>query len=98
MKILHTVEFYYPSKGGIQEVVKQVSERLVKYGHNVTVATTKLADRKLKVINGVNIKEFEISWNMVRGITGEVGTYNDYLLSTNFEIFVKNLIFPKKAF
>jgi len=29
MKILHCVESYYPSKGGMQEVVKQLSERLV---------------------------------------------------------------------
>jgi|GEM_PF-5705905 len=27
MKILHTVEFYEPSKGGAQEVVRQLSER-----------------------------------------------------------------------
>ena len=42
MKILHTVELYHPSQGGMQEVVKQISERLVKLGHEVTVATTKL--------------------------------------------------------
>ena len=53
LKILHTVELYSPSVGGMQEVVKQISERLVKKGHDVTVATTKLSNRKSKIINGV---------------------------------------------
>ena len=35
MKILHTVEFYHPSQGSMQEVVRQISERLVKLGHKV---------------------------------------------------------------
>lgn len=86
MKILHTVELYYPSVGGIQEVVRQVSERLVKVGHSVTVATTKLSNRKSKVINGVNIEEFEISGNLVRGINGEVKEYQNYLINSNFDI------------
>ena len=40
MKILHTVEYYAPSVGGAQEVVRQISERMVQRGHQVTVATT----------------------------------------------------------
>jgi L-malate glycosyltransferase len=35
MKILHCVESYYPSIGGMQAVVRQLSERLVKMGHEV---------------------------------------------------------------
>lgn len=86
MKILHTVEFYYPSIGGIQEVVRQLSEHLVKLGHDVTAATTKLADRKEKMINGVKIVEFDISGNMIRGMKGEIRNYRDYLLNTEFDI------------
>ena len=86
MKILHTVELYYPSKGGIQEVVKQISERLVKAGHDVTVATSKLPYRNSKNINGVNIEEFELSGNLVRGITGDMKKYQNYLLSPDFDI------------
>jgi glycogen synthase len=40
MKILHTVEFYSPSTGGAQEVVKQLSERMAEKGHVVTVILT----------------------------------------------------------
>lgn len=86
MNILHTVEFYYPSIGGMQEVVKQISERLVKRGHKVTVATTKLTERRSKVINGVKIKEFEIKGNLVRGLTGETKKYIDFLTNSDFDI------------
>ena len=72
MKILHTVEFYQPSIGGMQEVVRQLSERLAGLGHDVTVATTKLSSRKDLRINGIRIEEFEISANIVRGINGEI--------------------------
>jgi glycosyltransferase involved in cell wall biosynthesis len=87
MKILHTVEFYHPSVGGMQEVVKQISERLVTFGHDVTVATTKLTERTDKVINGVKIVEFDISGNAVRGyLRGDVENYRRFLLKSNFDI------------
>jgi glycosyltransferase involved in cell wall biosynthesis len=86
MKILHTVESYYPSVGGMQEVVKQLSERMVALGHSVTVATKKNKDRKDKVINGVEIKEFDIDGNLVRGITGDADGYKEFLLNSNFDI------------
>lgn len=88
MKILHTVEFYSPSVGGAQEVVKQVSEQLVKRGHDVTVATTKLKDRTSCQINGVNIEEFSISGNEVRGYRGETEKYQKFLLDGNFDVMM----------
>jgi L-malate glycosyltransferase len=88
MNILHTVEFYKPSVGGAQEVVKQLSERLVKLGHEVTVATSALPERKLNKINGVKIKEFKIKGNMVRGYVGNVEEYQDFLLKTDFEVMM----------
>lgn len=86
MKILHTVEFYHPSVGGMQEVVKQISERLVKLGHDVTVATTRLPERTESIINGVKIVGFGISGNTVRGLTGEIETYREFLLTSEFDI------------
>ena len=86
MKILHTVEFYHPSQGGMQEVVKQISERLVKLGHEVTIATTKLSERKNKIINGVTIEEFAIEGNMVRGLKGETEKYKEFLINSDFDI------------
>ncbi len=86
MKILHTVELYHPSQGGMQEVVKQISERLVKLGHEVTVATTKLSERKNNVINGVIIEEFAIEGNLVRGLKGEIEKYKEFLINSDFDI------------
>lgn len=86
MKILHTVEFYHPSVGGMQEVVKQLSERLVRLGHEVTVATTRLAERTADVINGVQIKEFAITGNLANGLSGEVDRFRKFVITGDFDI------------
>lgn len=86
MKILHTVQLYPPSVGGMQEVVRQISERLVRRGHEVTVATTKLPERKQKIIGGVRIVEFDVSGNLVQGISGEARKYQDFLINSDFDI------------
>lgn len=88
MNILHTVEFYSPSVGGAQEVVRQLSERLVKLGHDVTVTTTRLQDRDFTSWNGVKIEEFNISGNAVRGFSGEVDRYQEFILGSNFDIMM----------
>lgn len=88
MKILHTTEFYYPSVGGVQEAVRQLSERLAALGHEVTVATTKLPDRKFHHLCGVKIVDFNISGNRIRGIRGEKQKYIDYVLDSKFDVVV----------
>ncbi len=88
MRILHTVEFYNPSKGGAQEVVRQLSERMVELGHDVTVATSKDPNRTSKTINGVKIIEFNISGNQVVGMTGEVKKYKQFLQDSQFDIMM----------
>jgi glycosyltransferase involved in cell wall biosynthesis len=79
MKLLLACEFYHPSRGGVQEVMRQIAERLVEQGHDVTVATTRLADRDFSVLNGVKIIEFDLSGNRVNGIAGDVKKYHDFL-------------------
>lgn len=86
MKILHTVENYHPSKGGMQEVVKRISEELVLLGHSVTVATSCNKDRKNKTLNGVKIEDFNISGNMVNGIIGNKNKYLDFIKRGSFDI------------
>ena len=86
MKILHTVEFYSPSFGGMQEVVKQISENLVKRGHDVTVATSKIQSRNFNKLNGVKIKEFDIKGNYVRGIDGDIGAYVEFVEKGGFDV------------
>jgi L-malate glycosyltransferase len=86
MKILHTAEFYHPSVGGMQEVVKQLSERLVKLGHEVTVATSRLQGRDRGSLNGVQIAEFGITGNLVRGMSGDLEDYRRFVLESGFDI------------
>lgn len=88
MEILHTVEFYEPSVGGAQEVVKQVSETLVRRGHKVTVATTKLNERRSDQINGVRVVDFNITGNAVRGFRGETKLYREFLLESKFDVLM----------
>lgn len=91
MRILHTVQFYEPHKGGAEEVIKQISEELVKRGHSVTVATSFLPQRQQKIINGVKIEEFKISGNIIKGISAnakEIKRYQDFLIQGNFDIIL----------
>ncbi len=88
MKILHTFAYYHPSIGGSQEVLKQISERLVRRGHRVTVATAKLPNRTASSVNGVRIEPFSISGNQVCGIRGEAKRYKEFLLSGDFDVMM----------
>ena len=88
MNILHTVEFYHPSTGGAQEVVRQISERLARRGHSVTVATTRMEERASATLNGVRIEGFDISGNLVRGIAGERERYLDLLRASEFDVMM----------
>jgi glycosyltransferase involved in cell wall biosynthesis len=88
MRILHTVEFYYPSKGGSQAVVQQLSERMAAMGHEVVVATSWLPERKSRSLNGVTIKEFKIAGNKVRGYQGDTEAYQEFLLSEKFDVIM----------
>ena len=85
MNILVGTDYYYPSVGGQQIVLKEISERLVILGHNVTVATTFMIDRTETMYNGVYIKEFKIGGSYVHGLTGKVKDYQNYILTSNFD-------------
>lgn len=86
MKIVHCVESYAPNVGGMQEVVKQLSERLVKLGHDVTVATRYHPDRQFKELNGVKIEAFRIVGNPRKVESAEDQRYVDYLLALDADV------------
>jgi glycosyltransferase involved in cell wall biosynthesis len=86
MKIIHCVESYYPNVGGMQEVVKQLSERLVKLGHTVIVCTRFHEQRTYNELNGVNIEVFKIEANPFNAKTEEELRYQTYLLNTDAEV------------
>ena len=88
MRILFCCQFYAPSVGGVQEVMRQLAERLVARGHQVTVATTALVSRNFTDLNGVKICEFDVSGNLVSGMTGEVDLYRNFILQNNYDVIM----------
>ena len=79
MRLLLCCEFYFPSMGGVQEVMRQVAERMVLRGHDVTVATTRLAERNFSSHNGVKIVQFGVTGNRVWGMKGELAEYQEFV-------------------
>lgn len=88
MRILHTVQYYEPQKGGSEEVVRQLSERLAAKGHDVTVATARDPRRTATTLNGVTIREFDVSGNAVRGYRGDPESYRRFLLTERFDVML----------
>jgi glycosyltransferase involved in cell wall biosynthesis len=81
MKLLFCCESYWPQPGGVQEVMRQIAERMAARGHDVSVATRTLSDRKADTHNGVRIHSFKVTGNLVTGIRGQVDRYRDFLTS-----------------
>ena len=88
MRILLACEFYSPSVGGVQEVMRQLAERLVERGHAVSVATSFLPERELRELNGVTIVEFKVSGNLVHGLSGEIEAYRNHVLQDGYDVFM----------
>ena len=80
------MESYYPSLGGMQEVVKQLSERLVSLGHEVTVLTSFHSLRNFSELNGVRVETFQISGNAIEASTPEEKRYLNYLLNIDGDV------------
>ena len=88
MRILHTVEFYWPLMGGAQEVVREISERLAARGHDVTVATSAMPERTSREQAGVKIVEFELAGNLAGGFRGDTGAYLDFLRAADVDVMM----------
>lgn len=79
MKLLFCCNAYWPSVGGVQEVIRQIAEQMVKVGHDVTVATSAHPARAIQSYHGVRIEEFEVEGSLVAGIRGEADRYRDFV-------------------
>ena len=86
MRIYHCVESYHPSVGGMQEVVKQLSERMVNMGHEVYVLTRSHPDRNFSEYHGVKIIDFKIEGNPFEAHTSEEMRYVDFLKNIEGDI------------
>ncbi len=67
-------------------MVRHVSRELVRRGHEVTVATTRLPHREETELDGARIEEFEISGNAVSGMKGEVDRYRSFIADGAFDV------------
>ena len=56
MKIVQITSFYPPHLGGMENVVKEISENSAKRGHQVTVFTSDIGCKKDKLISTKNLK------------------------------------------
>lgn len=86
--MLFACELYHPSVGGVQEVMRQIAERLVEWGHHVTVATSFLPKRESRDVSGVQIREFHVSGNAASGIVGEVDAYQRYVAAAEYDVLM----------
>lgn len=79
MRLLLCCESYPPHRGGVQEVMRQLAERLAARGHDVTVATSSHRRRKSNVVNGVKIRSFNAGGKMVYGLNGQIDDYREFV-------------------
>lgn len=86
MNLLFCCENYPPSVGGIQEVIRQIAERLAAKGHAVTVATGMHPARPVDVmLNGVRVLSFAVSGGLVKGMYGAVEDYQRFVVGGGFD-------------
>ena len=86
LKFVFCSEFFYPSVGGVQEVMRHLAVRIVEAGHDVTVATSSLVERELNTYRGVTIQSFAVAGNLVNGMTGQVDAYRRFLIESEFDV------------
>ena len=85
MRLLLCCESYFPHRGGVQEVMRQLAERMAAMGHDVTVATSWHPKRKSAVINGVNIRSFRAGGKMPHGLNGEIDQYRQFVETSDVD-------------
>jgi len=85
-RVLMCCEHYPPSVGGVQEVMRQIAERLAADGVDVTVATSAHPSRSHDTVrNGVRVVSFAITGNWAKGMKGPVEEYRAFLRHGHFD-------------
>jgi glycosyltransferase involved in cell wall biosynthesis len=88
MKIAHCVEFYEPSKGGVQYHTRLLTEHF-NSKYNIIVLTSYDQSRKVKgKNNNTEIIDFKIRGNLVKGYKGNINEYQNHLLNSNYDVIV----------
>jgi glycosyltransferase involved in cell wall biosynthesis len=85
MRLLLCCESFPPHRGGVQEVMREIAERMAMRGHDVTVATSRHPRRKSKAVNGVKIREFKAGGKMVYRLNGQIDEYREFVRTFDAE-------------
>jgi glycosyltransferase involved in cell wall biosynthesis len=90
MRILHTAATYPPAADGVAQVVKHLSEGMVRLGHEVHVATAEVPGRRAgaAVIDGVHVETFRARGNRAAGMSGELDRYRGFVRSGRWDVAV----------
>lgn len=84
--VLLCCEHYPPSVGGVQEVMRQIAERLAAEGVEVTVATSPHRQRAPDTVrNGVRVVSFAVTGNWAKGMSGQIEEYRSFLRLGGFD-------------
>jgi len=59
--------------------MRQIAERMVAAGHDVTVATSAHPRRKSGVVNGVKVRGFKAGGKLVYGLNGQIDQYREFV-------------------
>ena len=79
MRLMLCCESYPPHRGGVQEVMRQIAERMAVRGHDVTVATRHHPQRTDSTVNGVKIRQFRASGKLAYSLDGEIDEYRKFV-------------------
>lgn len=88
MKILLCSEFFYPSIGGVQKHNEVIAEYFNKKGHEIHLATSYIKNRKK--FKHIKYHEFDITGNIVKGYKGETINYQNFLVSSKYDLIFFN--------
>ena len=89
MRILFTVDSYYPRISGVPVVVGYLAEGLVKKGHEIYVATRLVeGSSDTEIHNGVEIHRFDIIYNRFKKCKGKITEYKYFVLNGDFDAIV----------
>jgi glycosyltransferase involved in cell wall biosynthesis len=78
LRLLLCCESYPPHRGGVQEVMRQIAERMAARGHDVTVAARHHPERA-GIVNGVKIRQFRAKGKLAYSLDGEIDEYRKFV-------------------
>jgi glycosyltransferase involved in cell wall biosynthesis len=87
MRFVFITQSYPPASCGVSHVVQNLCERLVRYGHDVIVFTEWMGRNNL-VIEGVEVREFQVRGNYVLGYSGEVNRFKHDMRKVDCDVVV----------